>query len=173
MSIVDAIALSPALNDRFLGDRLIALRCHSTEISLLDVNTGHLYVQFCGPEPYKDLAFIRDGTKLVVYGSLVPDYPTRIYDIADLAAKDRNPTKRYELVAQGLGNGWMVGEDDELLFWVPSEHRRVLCLPHAEMIWERPTKVDLSHFKFGTEWTKCIDQSWLEEIKDRKRKLLR
>ena len=61
----------------------------------------------------------------------------------------------------------MVGQNNELLFWVPSEHRRVLCLPYAEMILERPTKVDLSHFKFGTKWTECMDQRWLEEIEQR------
>jgi len=169
MSNVEEIALSPALNDRFLGDQLIliALRCWNTEtVSLLDVNTGHLYVRFCDPGSSR-LAFIRDGTKLVSYGSTTSDHPTGIYDIADLAAKHQNATKRYELVVQDTGNGWMVGEDNELLFWVPSEHRRVLCLPHAEMILERPTKVDLSHFKFGTKWTKCIDQSWLEEIKEK------
>jgi len=61
----------------------------------------------------------------------------------------------------------MVGQDDGLLFWVPSEHRRVLCLPHAETIWERPMKVDLSNFKFGTEWTECIDQEWLKGLEER------
>jgi len=164
MSVTE-IALSPALNDRFLGDRLIALRCWST-VSLLHVNTGHLYVRFCGPGSSR-LAFIRDGTKLVFYDPTTSDHPTRIYDIADLAAKHQNATKRYELVIQDTGTGWMVGEDNELLFWVPSEHRRLLCLPHTEMILERPTNVDLSHFKFGTKWTKCIDQSWLEEIKEK------
>ena len=166
MSSVDAIVLSPALNDRFLGDRLIALRRRNTKtISLLDINTGHLYVQFCDPGSSR-LAFIRDRTKLVSYR------PIRIYDVADLVAKHQNPTERYELFTQDTRDGWMVGEDNELLFWVPSEHRQVLCLPHTDMIWERPTKVDLSHFKFGTKWTECIDQKWLEERGQRLGKLL-
>jgi len=169
MSDVDMIALSPALNDRFLGDRLIALRCRSIKtVSLLDVNAGHLYVRFCDPGLSR-LVFIRDGTKLVSYD------PTRIYDIANLTAKHRNATNWYELVPQDMEDGWMVGEENELLFWVPSEHRRVLCLPHAETVLWQSTKVDLSHFKFGSKWTKCIDQRWLEkmeEMEQRLRKLL-
>ena len=42
------IALSPALNDRSLGDRLIAVRCYHT-ITCFDVYTGHLYAQCWGP----------------------------------------------------------------------------------------------------------------------------
>jgi len=39
------IILSPALIDRSLGDRLIALRCHDTDtITLFNVCTGHVYV---------------------------------------------------------------------------------------------------------------------------------
>ena len=93
---------------------------------------------------------------------MVSYYPIRIYDIANLVAK-----YQYEPVPRDMRDGWMVGQNNELLFWVPSEHRRVLSLPHAEMILERPTKVNLSHFKFGTKWTKCIDQRRLEEIKKR------
>jgi len=51
----------------------------------------------------------------------------------------------------------------ELLFWVPLEHREDLCLPHIEMIGGRPTKVDLSRFRYGNKWTECIDQGWLKE----------
>jgi len=28
-------------------------------------------------------------------------------------------------------------------------------------------KVDLSNFKFGTEWTECIDQEWLKGLEER------
>jgi len=98
MSNVDAIALSPALNDRFLGDRLIALCCRNTEtVSLLDVITGHLCVQFCGPGS-SGLAFIWDGTKLVSCS------PIRIYDITNLVAK-----YQYEPACETWGmDGWWV-----------------------------------------------------------------
>jgi len=158
MSGVDTIALSPALNDRSLGDRLIALHCDS--VTLLDIHTGLLYAQFWVPGPVKCMAFIRDGTSLMTYDS---QDPIRIYDIAE----HRNAIHGYESVLRGTKDGWMVSQEDELLFWVPLEHRRVLCLPHVETIWWRPTKVDLSNFKFGTKWTECIDQEWLKGLEER------
>ena len=92
---------------------------------------------------------------------------TRIYDIADLAAKHRNASHAYEPVPQDMRDEWWVGQDNELLFWVSFEHREVLFLPHVEMIRERPLKVDLFNFKFGTEWTECIDQEWMKELEER------
>jgi len=47
----------------------------------------------------------------------------------DLAAKHRNVVHGYKSVPQGMKDGWTVGQ---LLFWVPLEHRKVLCLPHVE-----------------------------------------
>jgi len=110
------------------------------------------------------MAFIRDGTKLVSYSY---SHPIRIYDVADLAAEHRNAIHGYQPVPRDMTDGWMVGQDNELLFWVPFEHREVLCLPHTETIWERQMKLDLSNFKFGTEWTECIGQEWLKELEER------
>jgi len=109
------------------------------------------------------MAFIRDGTKLASYDL---HRPIRIYDIVGLASKQRNAVHGYQPVPQDMKDGWVVGQNDELLFWVPLEHRKVLCLPHVEMIWERPTKVDLSRFRYGSKWTECIDQGWLEELEE-------
>ena len=44
-----------------------------------------------------------------------------------------------------------MGQDHELLFWVPLEHREDLCLSHIEIIWGRPTKVDFSRFRYGSK----------------------
>jgi len=150
------IALSPVLNDRSVGDRLIALHHPDKTTTLFDVYTGHLYAKFWdlgGPE-----VFTRNGTKLM------SRYPIRIYDIADLAAKHQNASPEYKRVPE---DGWVVGQDNELLFWVPLEHRQVLCPPQVVTIWERPPKVDLSNFKFGTEWTECIDKEWLKGLEER------
>jgi len=163
---VQEIALSPTLNDPSLGDRIIALRCDGTNtIALFDVHTSHLYAQFW--DPGWCMAFIQDVTKLASYYRDSDNDTTRIYDIADLAAKHRNATHGYEPVPRYMRNGWMVGQDNELLFWVPLEHRKVLCLPRVETIWERPVKVDLSNLKFGTEWTECIDKEWLKGLEER------
>jgi len=114
-------------------------------------------------EDRTELAFIGDGTKLTSYRN---HYPIRIHDIVDLAAKHRNAIHGYQPVPQDVKDGWVVGQDHELLFWVPLEHRQDLCLPHVEMIWGRPTKVDLSRFRYGSKWTECIDQGWLRELEE-------
>jgi len=158
---VNRIALSPALNDPSLGNRLMAVRYYDT-ITLFDVCTGHLYAQCWNPE--RLMVFIGDGTKLVSYRY---NHSIRIYDIVGLASKHRNTIHGYEPVPQDMKDGWVVGQDDELLFWVPLEHRKDLCLPHVEMIWERPTKVDLSRFRYGSKWTECTDQGWLKELEER------
>jgi len=167
MPRVHAIALSPALNDPSLGDRLIAVYCYST-ITLFDVYTGHLYAR-CWSPGRGNVAFIGDGTKLASYRDY---HPIRIYDIVGLASKHRNAIHGYEPVPQDMNDGWVVGQDDELLFWVPLEHREDLCL-HHEMIWERPTKVDLSRFRYGSKWTECIDQGWLKELEGSGKRMAR
>jgi len=166
---VNAIALPPALNDPSLGDRLIAVRCYDT-ITLFDVYTDHLYARCWNPEEEVNMAFIGDRTKLASYCNYGP---TRIYDIVGLVSKHRNAIHGYESVPQGMQDGWMVGQDDELLFWVPSEHREDLCLPHVEMIWGRPIKVDLSKFRYGSKWIECVDQAWLKELEERGKRMAR
>jgi len=148
-SNVHEIALSPALNGRFLGDQLIALFNIGTT-NVFDVHTGHLHAQ-SGNSGWPE-AFIRDGTKLM------SRYPIRIYDIADLTAEHRNTPHEY---------GWTVGQDNELLFWVPLEHRDVLYPSQVETISGRATKVDFSNFKSGTKWTECIDKEWLKKLEER------
>jgi len=176
MPDVRNIALSPALNDPSLGDRLIALRCYHT-ITFFDVYTGHLYAQRWGPgwkgitrPDVNDMAFIGDGTKLASYHD---NNPIRIYDIVGLASKHRNAIHGYEPVPQDVKDGWVVGQDHDLLFWVPLEHREDLCLPHVEMIGGRPTKVDLSRFRYGSKWTECIDQGWLKELEESGKRMAR
>jgi len=167
MPDVQEIALSPALNDPSLGDRLIAVYCYPT-ITLFDVYTGHLYAQCWNPA--WSMTFIGDGTKLVSYRD---NHPIRIYDIVGLASKQRNAVHGYQPVPQDMNDGCVVGQDDELLFWVPLEHREDLCLPHIEMIEERPTKVDLSRFRYGSKWTECIDQGWLKELEGSGKRMAR
>jgi len=163
---MNEIALSPALSDRSLGDRLISVRCYPT-ITLFDVYTGHLYAQ-CW-DPGWGMAFIGDGAKLASYRD---NHPTRI-DIVGLASKHQNAIHGYEPVPQDVEDGWVVGQDHELLFWVPLEHRKDLCLPHIEMIWGRSTKVDFSRFRYGSKWTECIDQGWLKELEESGKRMAR
>jgi len=95
-----------------------------------------------------DTAFIEDGMKLVSYSD---SHVIRIHDIVDLAVKQ-------VFMDMSLSHeGWMDDQDGELLFWVPLEHWKVLCLPHVEAIGDRPAKGDLSRFRYGSKWTECID----------------
>jgi len=83
------------------------------EITFFDVHTGHPYAQCWDPEWKLDTAFIEDGAKLAPYSG---SRTIRIRNIVDLAAKHRNVVHGYESVPQGMKDGWMVGQDDELLF---------------------------------------------------------
>ncbi|KAJ6597501.1 WD40-repeat-containing domain protein [Mycena vulgaris] len=52
--------------------------------------------------------------------------------------------------------GWITGEGDELLFWVPPENRAGLWLPDTlAIIGAQPTILDLSRFVHGDSWAKC------------------
>lgn len=51
---------------------------------------------------------------------------------------------------------WMLGEDRELVLWVPKHYRSGIWTPHTEHIVGVPTvKIDLTDSVHGTEWTKC------------------
>jgi len=159
----DPMVLSPALNNQSIGSQLIAIHCWDTNTtSLFDVDTGHLYAEFWSQGG--DMAFIRDGTRLMTSAR-----PLIIRDTADLVAKHRDGSK---LHPRNMTDGWMIGQDNESLFWVPVEHREDLCLlPQFEMTWGQPTKLNLSNFRYGNEWTECIDQEWLEELEDKEKKM--
>jgi len=164
-SLVYAMALSPTLIDHFPSDRLIALWFRNEEaIHLLDVYTGHLYAKIWD-QGSTYMAFIRDGTKLVQYSH---KFGLRVWDIADLTDEHRHFTRGYESMEQDIRDGWVVGRDNEPLFWVPVERRKSLCVPSPRAILGIPRKkemvVDLSNSRFGRNWTECIDKQWLREV---------
>jgi len=119
------MALSPTLIEHSLSDRLIALRFEDGDIiHLLNVYTGHLYAKILD-QGSAVMAFIRDGTKLAQYSR---DFGLRIWDIADLTDEHWHSVHGYEFMSQDMTDGWVVGRDDEPLFWVPVEHRKNLCV---------------------------------------------
>ena len=134
------IALSPALIEQSLGDRLIALRLkHENAIRLFNAYNGHLYGQILGQENGY-LAFIRDGTALAYYYSNIG---LRTWEIADLTAEHQHPTDGHELMMQGTMDGWVMGQDSEPLFWVPVEHRKDVCVPRCRLRLPKPGHVKL------------------------------
>jgi hypothetical protein len=57
-------------------------------------------------------------------------------------------------------DGWVLGPNSELLFWVPPELRDGLWRPNnvAIMCNSIVTKLDLKHFVHGESWTLCKEQ---------------
>jgi len=154
------MVLSPTLIEHSPSHRLIALR-HVSETGLYDVYTGHLYAKI-SVRGRADMAFIRDGTKLAHYSS---DFGLRIWDIADLTDERWNSTHGYELMPQDMTGGWVMGRDNEPLFWVPVEHRKSLCVQSSRVIpRKKTTRVDLPKSRLCRKWTECIDKEWLREL---------
>jgi len=164
-SYVDAMALSPTLIEHSPSDRLIALRFNSENtIHLLNVYTGRLYAKILGPGS-ADMVFIQDGTKLAQYSS---NFGLRIWDITHLTDEHWHSVHGYELMPCEMTDGWVVGRDNQPLFWVPVEHRKNLCMPLPRVVPGIPRKketvVDLSTSRLGRKWTECIDKKWLGEV---------
>jgi len=169
-SKVYTIALSPDLIDHPLGERLIVLWSrHKNAIRLFD-HTGHLHAQILGQaEVY--MAFIRDGTALAYFS---PRFGLRIWDIADLTADHWHSTHGYELMPQAMVDGWVMGQDDEPLFWVPVERRRHLCMPPFKMVIEGSQisrMLDLSNSRLCKKWTECIDEGWLRGLERKEKEI--
>ncbi|KAJ6612628.1 hypothetical protein B0H10DRAFT_1952189 [Mycena sp. CBHHK59/15] len=56
---------------------------------------------------------------------------------------------------------WVLNTAGEIMFWVPPWRRNGLYAPRNALVicLDGTTKLDLSRFVHGTEWTKCIDPS--------------
>jgi len=165
------IALSPALIDHPLGDRLIALRfTYENAIRLFDAYNGHLYGQILGQE-HARIVFIRDGTVLACHSNNIG---LRTWEIADLTAEHHHSTNGLELMMQGMRDGWVMGQDDEPLFWVPIEHRKDVYAPPCNVMIKAsqiPTILDFSNSRFGREWMECIDKEWLRELEEKEKEV--
>ena len=165
------IALSPALIEHPLGDRLIALRFpRENAIRLFNAYNGHLYGQILGQE-HGYLAFIRDGTALAYYYSNIG---LRTWKIADLTAERQYSTDGHEIMMQGMMDGWVMGKDNEPLFWVPVEHRKDVYVPRCRVVIKPPqisTILDMSNSILGRNWTECIDKEWLRDIEKKEKEV--
>jgi len=162
------MVLSPTLIEHSPSNRLIALWFEDENIiHLLNVYTGHMYARILD-RGSANMVFIRDGTKLAQYSR---HFGLRIWDIADLTYEHWHSVHGYELILQGTGDGWIVGRDNEPLFWVPVEHRENLCMPPPRVVPGIPRKkatvVDLSNSRLGRKWTECIDNEWLREVEQK------
>ncbi|GJJ10673.1 hypothetical protein Clacol_004900 [Clathrus columnatus] len=56
-------------------------------------------------------------------------------------------------------DGWVITQNDELLFWAPQDYHQRLHIPKLKfMIGMKATELDLSSFSHGQSWTSCIDR---------------
>ena len=139
---------SPALIDHSLGQRPIALTTVGYTTRLFDACTGHLHARILG-SAYPTMAFIRDGTALAYYD---PYYGLRIWELEDLLVEHQHITDGYELMLRGMRDGWVMGQDDEPLFWLPVENREGLYAPPPKVLIEGSyisTILDFSHSRLG------------------------
>jgi len=162
------MALSPTLIEHSPSNRLIALwfRDENT-IHLLNVYTGHMYAKTLG-RGSADMVFTQDGTKLAQYSH---HFGLRIWDITHLTDEHWHSVHGYEFMPCDMTDGWVVGRDNEQLFWVPVEHRENLCVLLPGVVLGIPGKketvVDLSTSRLGRKWTECIDNEWLREVEQK------
>lgn len=58
-------------------------------------------------------------------------------------------------------NGWVLGANSELLFWVPPELRRGLYRPRNTLVLAPvpTTRLDLKKFVHGEAWTRCREHN--------------
>jgi len=73
-----------------------------------------------------------------------------------------------------LMDGWVMGRDNEPLFWVPVEYRDDLHVqPSYSMAigasQRKATSMDLSNSRLGRQWTECIDKWWLRELEQKEK----
>jgi hypothetical protein len=56
-------------------------------------------------------------------------------------------------------DGWMMGPDGRLLFWVPPASRKPFYNPRTALVIPRGAELDLSHMAHGTHWQRCYEHS--------------
>jgi len=156
------MVLSPTLIEHSPSDRLIALWFEDKNtIHLLNVYTGHLYAKILG-QGSADMVFIQDGTKLAQYSR---HFGLRIWDITHLTDEHWHSAHEYEFMPCEMTDGWVVGRDNQPLFWVPVEHRESLCVQSSRVIpRKKTTRVDLSKSRLCRKWTEYIDKEWLRQV---------
>jgi len=122
-------------------------------------------------ETYATTAFIQDGTSLANY---YHNSGVRIWEIEDLTVEHQHSTHGYELMLQDIRDGWMMGQDNEPLFWVPAENRKDLYVPSPRAVIEGSdisTILDYSNSRFGRNWMECIDKGWLKELEQKEKEV--
>jgi len=102
------------------------------------------------------VAFTPDGMS-IVSGS--EDSTIRVWDVKNACSTgigvDESPAAAVE--SRGITDGWLLGEQGELLLWVPKDYRAYLDLPSCRLIIGRHKVIIKAEGEWyhGTDWTKC------------------
>ncbi|KAH9963996.1 quinon protein alcohol dehydrogenase-like superfamily [Lactifluus volemus] len=166
---VGSVAFSPD------GER-IASGSDDHTIRVWDATTGQIIAgPFTGhTDPVGFVAFSPDGERIA---SASWDHTIRVWDATTrhIASASDNDTihAKTATMAESIKNqftdqslidsdGWLHGEEDELVLWIPELHRLYLHRPST--IWiagKHGTRLDLSDFAYGSNWATSTSSQFI------------
>ncbi|KIM25798.1 hypothetical protein M408DRAFT_73853, partial [Serendipita vermifera MAFF 305830] len=136
--------------------RSIVSGSYDKTILVWDAETGEMVTRHLEGHtgPVMSASFSPNGRELV---SGSHDQTVRVWDV------EMRETVHALSVFQErpwADDGWILGPNSELLFWVPPELRPKLCpLRNKLVLGGHATHLDLKHFVHGDAWTHCKDRS--------------
>ncbi|KAG2739018.1 prolyl oligopeptidase, partial [Suillus brevipes Sb2] len=139
------------------GTRLVSGSDDET-IRLWDVGTGKAV-----GEPLEghtswvsSVSFSRDGTR-IVSGSV--DMTVRLWDAMTGQPIGASHDDRRSTFAVLDDDGWMMGPNRRLVFWVPPASRKSLYNSSTALVLPRGgPELDLSRMVHGTRWQQCYEK---------------
>ncbi|PVG00008.1 WD40 repeat-like protein [Serendipita vermifera] len=122
-------------------------------IRVWDVDTGKMIGSpFRGHTDTVNSITVSPDGKRIASGSY--DKIIRVWEYARV--DNDKPTPTFSSTSEMI-NGWILGPNSELIFWVPPELRDGLWRPNTVAVMGKAvvTKLDLTNFVHGESWTLC------------------
>ncbi|KAJ3567138.1 hypothetical protein NP233_g6560 [Leucocoprinus birnbaumii] len=148
--LILTLAISPKFNEH------IILFSDSGTMKIWNAATG----KFVSSMPWRsrqfdaeELVFLESGERL----ASLRDRTIKVWDMTNLG--DLDSPGGFEDDTE-IKDGWAMGRDGELLFWVPPEHRYILWRPRNVAMIGPSTRLDFTNFKYGDKWAECIDEKY-------------
>ena len=130
-------------------DNFIVSGSSDKTVRLWDAKTGQpLMAPFNGHTDYVRSVMFSHDAKFVVSAS--DDNTIRIWSTEQIQQS------LYTTQSTVDDDGWVKGENGELLFWVPPHHRVCLHRPNIiRTIGPNVTQLDFENARLGDDWTEC------------------